>query len=313
VGNDTVYLRDGTELTGRVLREEPDRYVVIATALGQQTIAWQEVRRVILAGTAGAAGGPRAELGAGFGLGMTGTLEESETKRQAWKKRGGTLASYEVRANVTGILLPNQPVPATPYYCTTSSGYPTTGSAGPGQGNAGGGGGGIGARTGVSVLNAPTPGKSRTFSAFRISGGVDFWSLHFAFPTGYDVQQGGTCRTGEVPMKYDGTSMMQLNVPLNLGVHVGLGGFDSRSSWGGLVLGLAYSPSYSYSKASEATEGQGNFNWAGVELTVDITTLEALLDKQAASAHFRLAAFLLPPLKEGWPWLFTAGCGAVWY
>ncbi|MBI3201965.1 MAG: hypothetical protein HYZ29_10510 [Myxococcales bacterium] len=312
-GDDKVYLKDGTELTGRVLRQEPDRYVVIVTAQGQQTLPWQEIRRVILASDGAPGGGPRAELGAGFGVGMSGTFEESEAKRQAWKKRGGALASYEVRANVTGILFPDQTVPSTPYYCVQPNGSPTMATVPASQASAGGGGGGLGARTGVFVLNAPTPGKSSTFSAFRIAGGVDFSYLYFAFPVGYDIQQGGRCQTGEVPAKYDGASMMQLNVPLNLGAHVGLGGFGAGSAWRGLVLGLAYSPSYSYTKASEATEGQGNFNWAGVELTVDVTTLEALLDKQAAEAHFRFAAFLLPPLKEGWPWLLTAGFGAVWY
>jgi len=313
-GPDLVLLRDGTRLSGRVLRQEPGQYVLIQTAQGQQTVPWQEVSRVILARESEA--GPQPEIGRGIGFGVGGTFADAEAKRRAWKKRGGALTSYEVRANVTGILFPNQTVPATPFLCY-NNGYPSTGAVPPSETSAGGGGGGLGARAGVFYLSPPDPSKGgASFTAFRVTSGVDISYLYFAFPAGYDVQQGASCAAvsgQQANIRYESSSLMQLNVPLNLGVHFGLGGFGAGSSWSGLVVGLAYSPSYSYTKVKDATEGQGNMNWAGAELTVDVTTLEALLDEQAKEAHFRVAVFLLPPLKDGWPWLLTAGGGAVWY
>ena len=315
-GPDAVILHDGTRIEGEVLRQEPGRYVVVRDVTGQQTIAWSDVKRVLIADAPGRQRGAAGVQLGGAGLGVSGALEDAEARRQAWKKRGGSLASYEVRLNATGVLFPEITVPSTPVMCTAAGGGLTTVSVPETKATAGGAGGGAGVRMGVFHLSPPEPGKGSGWTAFRFASGVDFSYVYSRYPIGLDAPQGRPCSEvsgREIPVKFDSTSMLQLNIPANIGVHFGLGGFGGGEKWSGLVVGIAYAPSYTYTKVAEASEGEGHFNYLGAELTLDITTLEAVLDKMATAAHFRMALFVLPPLKSDWPWVVTGGLGAVWY
>lgn len=297
---DVVVLKDGTSISGRVLKKEDGKFVVIRTPDGgEQTIAWTNVERVVLA--------PRGESGAnarrgGLGLEVGGTLEDAEAKRRAWKARGGGLVSYEVKALITGILMPEQNLP-----CTSPSGR--FNPAG-GVGRGGGGGGGAGGRVGFMYLAPPDPEGSNTWYAFKVSSGVDFSYFAFSQPTIWRSSSERDCLSGSA--EYINTSLLSLNVPFPVGVHFGLGGFGSAERWRGLVLGLSYAPSITYTKPSEG-DGTSTFNPAGFDISFDITSLEATLDSMAAAAHFRINVFILPPVTKDTPLFGTLGLGAVWY
>lgn len=73
-----------------------------------------------------------------------------------------------------------------------------------------------------------------------------------------------------------------------------------------------YAPSYNYIKAGDGGWA-GSLNHVGFAPNLDITSLEAAIEKQASEAHFHVVLFVLPAIKDGWPWIFSLSLGAVWY
>jgi hypothetical protein len=100
-----------------------------------------------------------------------------------------------------------------------------------------------------------------------------------------------------------------------LGVHVGVGSYRTPTLWRGVVLGAAYSPAYvMWIDIGNSDFNSGGFNYAGVELTLDMTALE--VDPAAGNPsepQLRAFALLLPRIDDELPWLLSIGIGAVWY
>lgn len=303
---DLVELKDGTIVRGRILRLEPGKFVVIrGDDGGEQTFAWDEIKRTKRAGSSADEASSKVETSS-TGFVVSGSLDESEARRQAWLRRGGSLVSYEVRANATGILLPEQQFRSA---CVGSRGVFFSEETSPYRG--GGGGGGLGGR--VAYMNLALPKSGSTWTAFRVGTGVDLGFTYVGVPVGFPI---GTCpRSGSYDggeMRWEGASLFQMAVPVNIGGHLGLGGFGSGNKWSGVVVGVAYAPSFSLTKVDKG-DAQTNFNWAGFELTLDVTSLEAAVAGYSKPAHFRLAFFVLPPVKSDMPLIGSVSFGAVWY
>ena len=290
---DAVLLVDGTTVAGQVVQQQAGSFVIIRVASGEErTISWARVAEVKIARPAevqpAAAPSPSAsavpppaatvpDAGAGtpptvterdhgYAVEAGGTLDAAEKKRQDWKKRGGTLFSFEVRGE--GTYLSGQSL----------SGY----------------GGGVGGRIALFYLKPPDPSStSSRWYAFRLGVGYD-WSY-------MNVSAGGTS-----------SSLQTAQLPFAVGGHVGLGGFGDAGQWSGAVLGFSWAPAFSSSKVSGQSP-TGTFNYAGAELSLDFTTLDAIAESYGKKAHWRLSAFVLPPVTSEKIFLATAGFGAVWY
>ena len=93
--------------------------------------------------------GAALDMRSGIGLEVGGTFDDAEAKRRAWKERGGGIVSYEVRAQLSGILMPERDLP-----CVSPKGrLAPTGGAGQG----GGGGGGASVRVSCLYMSSPNP------------------------------------------------------------------------------------------------------------------------------------------------------------
>jgi hypothetical protein len=323
---DVVVLKDGSRLEGRVTAHVPGRYVTIVTARGEQTVTWDDVKRVILLkplppapaprATPTTPGGEQAAQGHGESKGdlslrkggfeYTKTLEAAEAKRQAWAKRGGSILSYELRGQATGFYIPKMKVLA--------MGMPSLGQLDPVaveyEVDAGGVGGGVGGR--ISYLYLKLPDQTRRWSWLfmgRLATGVDFSAMSYRIPVGKTPTA-----TTSLGYEYSSSGFISLQVPFVLSGSVGLGLSDGVGSWTGLVVSLGYAPSLSYSRAtSGGGDGSFAFNPMGFEIAFDPTSLEAMIEKHAKKAHLRITAFVLPPVDPLNAWIITVGVGAIWY
>jgi len=222
---------------------------------------------------------------------------------EAWAKRGGVVASYEARAIVTGAMLPD-----TGY----SSVNPVTKQTETGTASTLGIGGGAGVRLSMLYLPLPDPTTSSgSFAAFQLGTGVDGSVLYVRPPSGYayDISNNKVAARG---LKRQDRAWLYANVPLQLGVHFGIGGFRTQTIWRGVVLGLVYSPTWTYRLDIQSLDGEGKFNFAGFEVDLDVASIEARRGLFAES-QIRVSAYVLPRIKSDLPWLASIGIGAVWY
>jgi len=217
--------------------------------------------------------------GLGFSVTRTGGKDMGAEKRADWMKRGGALLSYSANAQLTGFY---QPASGGAKCCV------------------GGVGGGSGARVGLLLASMPDPERgTSTWMAFRAGAGFDVTYFALSPPGTNDFKDNAT----------------SFGVPAHIGAQIGLGSFRGASDWRGVVLGLDWQPSYTYVsvKSSGGTSsGSGNFNYLGVDVTIDVASLAAAMDRLAAEPHFRVTLLLLPPIGD-MPLMGTLGIGAVWY
>ncbi len=222
---------------------------------------------------------------------------------EAWAKRGGVVASYEARAIVNGAMLPDT---------ANSSVKPVTKLTETGKANTLGIGGGVGVRLSMLYLPLPDPTTSSgSFAAFQLGTGVDGSVLYVRPPSGYayDISNNKVAARG---LKRQDRAWLYANVPLQLGVHFGIGSFRTQTIWRGVVLGLVYSPTWTYRLDIQSLDGEGRFNFAGFEADLDVASIEARRGLVSES-QIRVSAYVLPRVKSDLPWLASIGIGAVWY
>jgi hypothetical protein len=226
-----------------------------------------------------------------------------EAIRQRWEARGGLRPSYEVRVNVTGLMLRNVA------YGDTN---PQTGAPERGEGTTYGIGGGVGVRLSLMYLPLSQPHKGGSvWGAFRFGAGIDGNVLYYRPPIGYNYKvQGGTVRSRDT--EYDDQAHLFGVIPMQIGFHVGFGKYRSDTIWRGTALGIAYSPAVIYELEIGKTVGDFEFNYGGIEASIDVVSIEASRDG-SPDPQIRLAAMLLPSVRPELPWLLSAGIGVVWY
>ena len=242
------------------------------------------------------------------------TLEDAKTRRQAWERRGGFRPTYEARALVTGIRI------ADIEYSDTN---PVTDEVETGSGDALGIGGGIALRGGFMVLplTDPTTSEGKVFAAFRMGIGGDLSFVFVRRPIGFTYENAGTGQ-GKRSEDQENETLFFGNVPLQVGLHFGFGRFHTNSKWRGVVLGLAYTPTYTFELNLDRAFGgdeeggrksHSRFNYGGAEVMLDITSIEAKVASAEPEPQIRIAAQVLPPLEDDWPLQLTLGLGVAWY
>jgi hypothetical protein len=226
-----------------------------------------------------------------------------EAIRRRWDLRGGVRASYEVRGAVTGIAFMKH---------RFSDRNPVTGETESGDATAYAIGGGVGVRFSMFYLPISVPEQGSTsWAAFRLGTGVDLNALYYRPPVGYLYKRAGAAVSSR-DTEYDDKALFYGLIPLQLGFHVAFGKYRSDTIWRGTGIGLAYSPSVLYELEIGKTVGDWDFNWGGVEGSIDVISIEA--DKDGTNdAQVRLAVLLLPRVRSSLPWLVSAGVGIVWY
>lgn len=183
-----------------------------------------------------------------------------------------------------------------------------------GVGPANGIGGGVGVRVGFMYLSLPDPTtKSGSFAAFRMNAGADANVLFHRRPSEYEFSYDPSGAVIGKAKQEENKGIFVANVPLEVGLGVGFGRYRSETIWRGVIVGLMYVPTYTYTLEIGEDGGGGRFNFAGVGAWLDITALEASDDASRSDVNIRLTAHVLPRVTAEHPWIASAGIGAVWY
>jgi len=262
------------------------------------------------AGGAPASGGAErsgVEAGGYLAPGRPALRDELDpsTQKEAWTRRTGALVSYEVRAFVTGLLVPN---------VVFSDVNPATEEVETGRADQLGIGGGLGFRAGMMYVSLPNPASAGgVLTGFRVGLGLDGSVLYSKPPHGFTYRGDSENVTGRAVDRVD-KAYFYPTASAQLGFHVGFGKYRTPSIWRGMVLGLAYSPAYVLSLEIGKTEFEDHgFNYGGFEATLDVVSIEAGLDNLKPEMQIRLFALVLPKVSDDLPWLVSLGVGAVWY
>jgi hypothetical protein len=168
-------------------------------------------------------------------------------------------------------------------------------------------GGAIGVRLGLLYMPLPDPVLSQgVFPAFRLGIGLD---SHFL----YDRRPVGFVGTGGREAQYEDEALWVMNGMPQVGLHLGLGRFKTENTWRGAVIGIAYSPALQYEKNFRDVEGEFRFNYAGAELTVDITKITTVTTDPQGESQIRFILLGLAPIDDDHPALASVGIGVAWY
>lgn len=294
---DELTLADGRQVRGHVVEKAPGRWLIVETEDGaRRTFAWQLVSELVEAPGAKPAAPP------------------ASVESNPWESQAGWRKTYDLRLELAGILQPRQ-VFALEGNCATGTGVVPASIYGQRASDQGRGGGvGVGGRAGAMYMPRLDYKKPAWF-AFRAGGGLDLQMHYLRLPTGIPQVDGELCtdtskRSHEVVARNRPELVFQ--IPLNIGGHVGLGSYVDPYTWRGLVLGLAWAPSYLHVGPFTST-GSGQFSPLGVEMTFDFTTLHARTKKPVTESHLRMAATITIPVTDKEALLGTLGFGWVWY
>ena len=168
-------------------------------------------------------------------------------------------------------------------------------------------GGGIGVRLGLFYMPLPDPVLSQgVFPAFKLGIGLDSHFLYDRRPVGFVVTD------NRREAQYEDEALWVVNAMPQVGLHLGIGRFKTESTWRGAVIGIAYSPALQFEKNFRDVEGEFRFNYAGMEVTVDITKLTTTTTEQGES-QIRFMLFGLAPIDDDHPALASVGIGVTWY
>jgi hypothetical protein len=230
------------------------------------------------------------------------------------RPRDGGVLSYELHADLTSVFFRTQSFPVTGT-CLTGTGIApvsvygqTSNGRGVGEGPA------IGASASYMHFVMPKATGDSPWWALRAGGGIDLGVLYGNVPTGVTPVAGDLCPKFEKAthdVDYGDGPLLLFQVPFHLGVQMGLGNFHDGYAWRGIVLGAGWAPTFTYLKPS-GVGGHGHVSLAGMELSLDFTTLYGRTDGHP-QRHIRFSALLLPATESGAPFMMTFAFGAVWY
>lgn len=221
----------------------------------------------------------------------------------AWQERGGPRFSYGVQAALVGLYVPRAGFADT---------NPVTSQLEVSRADTFGVGAGLGVQLSMMMLPLPEPADGSTsFAAFRVGVGATLAGLYVRPPKGFDYRLENNQVTSR-DTAYANKAYVYGVFPLQLGVHFAFGEHRTATLWRGLAFGLAYSPAViaSLEVGKNQDEIQGDFNYGGFELSLDIIKLDTTAQ---ANSQLRLAVLVLPRVSDDLYWMTTASIGAVWY
>jgi hypothetical protein len=289
---DCVLLKDGTTIEGTIVSQEPGRYVVVQTSAGQQTIVWDDIRRVTQ-GTPPAvppSQPPRAP--APFSPASPAVVdpppEAASTADDVdllWRRRGRSRFVLDVHGQ--GSWNDKAYRSATSFVTGRSRSI-----------HAGGAGGGAGVYGAWMFGAAPRPSSpSGRWMAFEVGSGVDVSAVWL-----YNSQS--------IPQPGVKEVLTQVIVPFVVGGRFGFGSFKSDTRWRGAALGIAWSPQYAWYSNEAAQADSGGFSPLGAQASIDIASLHA----DAGGTDFAFRIFYRQTRGLGSiPNTGTGGFGLVWY
>lgn len=298
-GLDRVVLVDGTVLEGRLGGFAGGSVVTLQLVDGTtRQIPWSEVRQII----------PNA--GAGEGNWSWAKSEQREPEPSGdWEKRGGSLLTLDLQGQILGALARSDH----PYVVNYPDGQSMTFT---GDSPAGGGGIGLGFHFGFMQLEIPKPAESTTLWAFRLGTGIDVGQVAFAYRTPSNNQVGRyQANAASVPLEQEGgttewTSATVVMLPLFLGGQIGSGQFVGPGLWRGVMFGIDWRPTYTYTKPGDDLDSISSFNYLGVQAHVDMGSINA--DREGLESNFRITVTYLPTIDRNASYA-ALGFGAVWY
>jgi hypothetical protein len=293
---DEVLLRDGRRIRGRIEERAPGRWVVITTQDGRRrTFTWDTVQEIDAATSVRAPRLPTA-------------LDD------AWQKRSGSGATYELRANLATTSTPNRTFRLSGTCSTGSGTAPVELYGQTARDGAVGFGGGIGGRAGYTYRTRPQSDGPSSWYAFRVGAGLDLLAYHMRAPVGLPHVKGGLCwevAKSTYELEYKSSSSLVVQVPLTIGGQVAFGKLD-EARWSGIVVGLAYAPTFVHAGVFE-DRSSSHINPLGLELTLDFTVLHATGQNRPPEPHVRVGFFFAPHTLDSQPAIGTISIGAVWY
>jgi hypothetical protein len=230
---DSVWLRDGTQLRGTLLRVEPGNYVLLLGIEGVRTIPWRLIERLDNANAAQAGAG---RLDPGVALLAPCCADE--------------LADADAR-------------PAEAAWASVSLGWDLR-------------------LEGVALFKRYTVAGREVWYGGEGYGGGASLSLHFRGPTWFgagatrwtEFELGAGNSLHSVSWKQGAenqTRLLENQTSLILGAHFARGrwGTDGAPPWSGIVLGVAWVPTYVRFFGSSEFDATGSFHPAGVRVTLD--------------------------------------------
>lgn len=223
-----------------------------------------------------------------------------------WQARGGVRAMFAAHAVGTGLIIPDW---------EAKDKNPITKLDETERSAAYGIGGGVGFRVGMIYLPLPEPAvSSGTFPAFRISVGADTSVLYGRRPHDFSYQL-DNAKQNVIGRKtrQENAALDYTAIPLEVGIHVAFGNFRGQTKWHGVMLGVAWAPTYVLHLDISTVEGGTYFNYAGVEGTIDVVTIDADDKHRDMQPQLRLFGLLLPRISADIPWLATGGIGVTWF
>lgn len=291
---DAVVLHDGTRLEGRVVEQVPGSHVVIDVDGRRRTFAWNMVGEIDVAKPSE----PNDE-----GTSPSATFANWNAHRLV----------YELRSQLVGIVsAPRRYEPRGS--CATGSGLAPVDTYGKyASARVLGSGLGLGARAAYTYAARPSTEARFPVWALRAGAGLDIDFAYVHMPTGLPEVSGELCsafqrRTLEVAR--ESTSTLLVQVPIQLGGQIGVGGFHAGPSWEGVIIGAAWAPSLAHLEPS-AGERSTELRLFGTELTVDLVSLE---DQPGPPLpRWRFFVFLSPPSRPHEALILKLGAGALWY
>jgi|GEM_PF-736560 len=305
VALDQVVLENGTSIDCTVLGVDPGNSVVVRTPDGRQrTLSWVEVAQIL---PRHAARGSPAGWRWAEGGGKDRNLEPQGQPFGDWDKRGGSLLTFDVQVQLTGMLVKLEH----PYRIQYPDGQKMQLT---GMSPSGGGGGGLALHVGFLQLVVPNPEEHNPLWGLSLGTGLEVAAIAFGYRTDSLNIVGQYGSTHPQADKQEGgetkwTTAYSLHLPLIVGGQVGLGHFEPGRSWRGVALGFQWRPTYTYAKPGDL-ETISSFNYLGVGLHLDVGSIDAA--HNGPEANFRVSAVFLPTIDEHASYA-SLGFGAVWY
>jgi hypothetical protein len=273
---DTVWLRDGTRLRGTLLRVEPGNYVLLLGVEGVRTIPWRVVDRVENSAESRVGAGDNAQPGAPLLAPCCAdelTDEDTIAAEDAWANLS---IGWDLRAEGASLFK-----------------HYTVEGRGVWYGGEGWGGG-----ASISMhFRGPAwlgGGPSR-FTEFELGVGDALHSV--SWKEGTEFQ----------------TDFLENETSLIIGAHLGAGHWGETTAgvpWSGVVVGLAWVPTYVRFFGSTDFDSTGKFHPAGLRMTLDWGRISPARKGRVPGLR---AAFTWLPYVGNLPSVISFGLGAVFY
>lgn len=301
-GLDRVLLTDGTGIDCNVVGMDRGTAILVRLPDGQQrTIPWSQVAQIRPHAASAPSGWDWARSQG------QGAAQPGPGKPVSWARRGGSLLTFDVQAQIVGMLVDLRHAYSIQYPDGQSMRFT-------GMSASGGGGGGLGFHLGFLQLAIPEPAEGNTIWGLNFGTGLDLAAVAFGYRTESSNIVGQYSSTGNIPDRQTGggtqwSSAYVVQIPLLLGGQVGVGHFEAGRSWHGVTLGLDWRPTYTYAKPS-SLDSISSYNYLGIGAHVDVGSLQGTAD--TPEANFRFSAVYLPMIDNHATYA-SLGFGAVWY